>query len=103
MLGECRGWPWPAERLVETVDQANRIRAFIQGNYLVSGPLSDGDSLLDHGIIDSTGVLELVEFLETEFKITVSDHEMLPENLDSIAFIAAYVGRKLQGHEARCA
>lgn len=77
--------------LVKTQD---RIRDFVVGNFFVSTPLSDDESLLDQGIIDSTGVLEVVAFIETEFGITVRDEEMLPENLDSIAKIAAYVRRK---------
>lgn len=64
------------------------------GNFFVSTPLSDDESLLDRGIIDSTGVLEVVGFIEAEFGITVLDEEMLPDNLDSIARIAAYVRRK---------
>ena len=74
------------------------VRRFIGENFLFR---DDGDaltqdaSLLDAGIIDSTGVLELVCFLETTFGIEVQDDEMLPENLDSIRAIANYVGRKL--------
>jgi acyl carrier protein len=71
-----------------------RIREFVQQNFFVSGPLAETDSLLDRGIIDSTGVLEVVGFLETEFGIVVEDSEILPENLDSLARIAAYVERK---------
>jgi acyl carrier protein len=77
------------------VDRRNRIRDFIQRNFFVSGALSDEDSLLDLGIIDSTGVLEVVGFVESEFGVSVLDEEMLPDNLDSIARIAAYVARKL--------
>ena len=74
------------------------VRRFIGENFLFR---DDGDaithdaSLLDAGIIDSTGVLELVSFLETAFGIEVQDDEMLPENLDSIAAISNYVARKL--------
>ena len=74
------------------------VRQFIGENFLFR---DDGDaithdaSLLDAGIIDSTGVLELVCFLETTFGIEVQDGEMLPENLDSIRAIANYVDRKL--------
>jgi acyl carrier protein len=74
------------------------VRRFIGENFLFR---DDGDaiahdgSLLDAGIIDSTGVLELVCFLETTFGIEVQDDEMLPENLDSIRAIANYVARKL--------
>jgi len=75
------------------------VRRFIGENFLFR---DDGDaithdaSLLDAGIIDSTGVLELVSFLETTFGIEVQDDEMLPENLDSIRAIANYVSRKLE-------
>ena len=74
------------------------VRQFIGENFLFR---DDGDaithdaSLLDAGIIDSTGVLELVCFLETTFGIEVKDDEMLPKNLDSIRAIANYVDRKL--------
>jgi acyl carrier protein len=76
------------------VETRDRIRNFVVGNFFVSTPLSDDESLLDRGIIDSTGVLEVVGFIEAEFGITVLDEEMLPDNLDSIARIAAYVRRK---------
>ncbi len=75
----------------------SRVRAFIEENFLfredVSG-LADTDSLLENGIMDSTGILELVAFLESEFDIQMSDAEIVPENLDSIAAIAAYLERK---------
>ena len=51
-------------------------------------------SLLRQGIVDSTGILEVIIFLESQFGIQVLDEEMLPENLDSISRIAAYVARK---------
>jgi acyl carrier protein len=76
------------------VETQDRVRNFVVGNFFVSTPLSDEESLLDHGIIDSTGVLEVVAFIEAEFGITVLDEEMLPENFDSIARITAYVRRK---------
>ena len=50
--------------------------------------------MLDNGVIDSTGVLELIGFLQDEFGVEVADDEMVPANLDSIAKIEAYVGRK---------
>src|SRR5205823_4141294 len=56
---------------------------------------------LDAGIIDSTGVLELVCFLETTFGIEVQDDEMLPENLDSIRAISNYVARKLESRKVQ--
>jgi acyl carrier protein len=73
-----------------------QIRDFVATNFYVadSQSLEDGTSLLDQGIIDSTGVLEVILFIETTFGVTVEDSEMLPENLDSIERIATYVGRK---------
>ena len=75
-----------------------RVRTFIEENFLFSedlSNLSDTDSLLESGVMDSTGILELVAFLESEFPIQMSDSEIVPENLDSIASITAYLQRKL--------
>jgi acyl carrier protein len=73
-----------------------QVRDFVTANFYVADPksLEDRTSLLDHGIIDSTGVLEVIMFIETTFGVTVEDSEMLPENLDSIERIAAFVARK---------
>lgn len=75
-----------------------RIRQFIEKNfYLAEGTaFADDASLLDLGIIDSTGVLELVSFLEESFSIRVEDDELVPANLDSVANMVAYVERKLK-------
>jgi acyl carrier protein len=75
---------------------SEQIRKFVTTNFYVPNPagLADTASFLDSGIVDSTGVLEIVSFLETEFNITVEDSEMLPENLDTIANLAAFVERK---------
>ncbi len=73
------------------------IRKFVVDNFLFGqddSRLGDGDSFLEHGIIDSTGVLELVSFLETRFGMKIADAELLPENLDSIDGVAAFVRRK---------
>jgi acyl carrier protein len=74
-----------------------QIRDFIIQNFLFgdAGKLDDSASMLDKGIIDSTGILEVVQFLEDTFKISVLDEELLPENLDSVINIAAYLDRKL--------
>jgi acyl carrier protein len=71
-------------------------RAFVTSNFYVADPasLADGASLLERGIIDSTGLLEVILFIEETFGIKVEDNEMLPDNLDSIDRIADYVGRK---------
>lgn len=77
-------------------DVRARIRSFISDNFYLSGPLVDDASLLDEGVIDSTGVLEVIAFLEREFSIAVEDAEMLPENLDSVERIEAFVRRKTE-------
>jgi acyl carrier protein len=56
--------------------------------------LQNGDSLIDSGIVDSLGILDLVSFLETEFGLHVSDEELLPENFQTIECIAAMVQTK---------
>jgi acyl carrier protein len=73
-----------------------QLRQFITTNFYVANPdeLSDEASLLDAGVVDSTGVLEVIGFIEETFGIEVEDEEMIPENLDSIARIAALVARK---------
>lgn len=73
-----------------------QVRKFITTNFYVDSAdeLLDEDSLLDRGIVDSTGVLEVIAFLEETFGISVEDSEMLPDNLDSIARIASFVKRK---------
>ena len=73
-----------------------QIRAFVTSNFYVVDPaeLADDASLLDRGIIDSTGVLEVILFIEDTFGIKVEDNEMLPDNLDSIERITNFVARK---------
>jgi len=73
-----------------------QVRDFVTSNFYVADPksLEDATSLLDHGIIDSTGVLEVIMFIESTFGVTVEDSEMLPDNLDSIERITTFVERK---------
>ena len=81
----------------EPIDTYRRqVRDFLVSNfYIAEANLLEADtSLLDQGIIDSTGVLEVIGFIEETFGITVEDDELLPENLDSIQGIAQYVVRK---------
>ena len=72
------------------------IFTFVTTNSYVADPqaLSDEDSLFDAGIVDSTGVLDLIGFVEQEFGINVDDDDLVPENLDSISRLVAYVERK---------
>jgi acyl carrier protein len=75
---------------------SQHIRKFITQNFLLGFPnsLGDSDSFLERGVLDSTGVLELVGFLEETFGIRVAGEEMIPDNLDSIEKISAFVRRK---------
>jgi len=78
------------------VQSGPRIHEFIIDNFLFGkGAVAYHESLLEKGIIDSSGVLELVGFLEKEFGIQVADEDLVPENLDSIDNMCRYVERKL--------
>jgi acyl carrier protein len=73
------------------------IRGFLAENFPLGedpGNLPADASLLEAGIIDSTGVLELVGFIEETYDVRVEDEELLPENLDSIQSIVGFVERK---------
>jgi acyl carrier protein len=76
---------------------ASKISAFITDNLLLgrSVDVAGSDSFLEAGIIDSTGVLELVQFLEETWGFSVRDEEMVPDNLDSLAKLESFVGKKL--------
>lgn len=74
----------------------SQVRSYILENLMFSGnpaDLASDESLLDRGVIDSTGVLEIVLFLETTFGVKIKDSEMLPENFDSVDGIVRFVGR----------
>lgn len=79
-------------------DLKTQIKEFIIENFLFGNDdgLDDDTSFLEEGIIDSTGVLELISFLEEEFFIKVDDEELIPENLDSINNIAGFLEIKIQ-------
>ena len=75
-----------------------QVRDYVVENFMYSDDadeLADDLSLLDNGIMDSTGVLELVGFIEENFEIQVDDTELVPENFDSVDLITAYIQRKL--------
>jgi acyl carrier protein len=77
----------------------NKIRSFILDNFIFSDDddaLKNDESFLDNGILDSTGILEVIFFLDEEFKIKVNDDELIPENLDSVDRITAFIKRKTQ-------
>lgn len=83
---------------IEKSEISSQVREFVVNNFLMGGADSfeDNDSFLDKGIIDSTGVLEVIGFIEDTFNITVEDSEMLPENLDSVENIMNFVATKTQ-------
>jgi acyl carrier protein len=79
-------------------DVNSRVREFIKDNFMYRddrAELADTESLLEAGLIDSTGILELVAFIETEFSIQMADTDIVPDNLDSIDTIVRYVEGKL--------
>lgn len=81
-----------------------QVREFVVQNFLFGqGAVADDASFLEAGIIDSTGVLELVGFIESTFRISVADDELVPSNLDSVAALTGFVERKLNGRESQLA
>lgn len=77
-------------------DYANNVRGFIAENFLfrADAEIADDQSLLDSGVMDSTGVLELIAYLESTYGISVADEEIVPDNLDSISRVTAYLASK---------
>ncbi len=79
-------------------DIKGTVRQYILQNFLMGDmgvQLADDQSFLDHHIIDSTGFIELVTFLETTWNIRIQDEEMIPENLDSLEAIERFVRSKI--------
>lgn len=78
------------------MDVQARVKQFIVDNFYVSDPAELGaeTSLITGGYVDSTGMLEVITFLESEFGIRIKDQEMVPENLETIGRIAGFVARK---------
>jgi acyl carrier protein len=78
---------------------ASSLRTFITGHFPATKrrELRNDDSLLETGMIDSLGVLDLVSFIETEFQITVADEDLTPENFQTIEKMMAFVDRKRNG------
>ncbi len=79
------------------MDIRNQVKTFIVDNFMIGrdpAELTDSASLLELGVIDSTGVLELVGFLEEKFGFQVDDTELVPDNLDSIDNLERYIMSK---------
>jgi acyl carrier protein len=75
-----------------------KLRRYILESFLFTdddAALADSDSFLERGIVDSTGIMEVILFIEEEFGLTVGDEELVPENLDSIENLVSYVQKKL--------
>lgn len=85
-----------------TASVRERVRAFIGRSFYVAEPddLTDDGSLVASGIVDSTGILEVLAFIEAELGFAVADGEAVPANLDSIDNIVAFIERK-RGSRAR--
>ncbi len=77
------------------MDVRQTIREFIRSNFYVGDGVRDDESLIEGGVLDSTGVLEVVAFVESEFRLRFRDEEIAPENLETIGRIADYVTRRL--------
>lgn len=87
--------------MAETV--VSEIRAFVVANFLFGQEdksFTDGDSFLESGIIDSTGLLELVSFVEQTYGISIADRELLPENLDSLKNLSQFIALKRETAKA---
>lgn len=78
------------------MEHAEQIRTFVVNNFLFGdeSKLQDDTSFLDSGIIDSTGILEVITYLEETFELKVNDDELLPENLDSVNNIVRFIAEK---------
>lgn len=82
---------------VKTSTVSDVLVTFIKENFITGRSqkeISPEESLVDSGIIDSTGILELVMFLEEKYSITIEDEELIPENLDSVKNLVAFLERK---------
>lgn len=76
----------------------SQIHKFLYENFIFDGQIKidENASLLENGIVDSTGILELIMFIEETFQIEVQDDEVIPQNLDSIANLINFINFKLQ-------
>ena len=84
----------------------SRVRQFIQDTFLYMRPdyeLKDDSSLLGNGVIDSMGMMEMIQLLDDEFGITVDDADITEENLGTLNAIAAYVGSRIDSRDRQIA
>ena len=81
------------------MESEKKIRAYILENFLFTddqSALDSSDSFLETGILDSTGILEVIYFLEDDFGIKMKDEDMIPENLDSVNNIVKFIEKQVQ-------
>ena len=78
------------------------VREFVVENFLFGDgdQLQEETSFMESGIIDSTGILELITFLEEKYEIKIEDDELIPENLDNLQNVARFVDRKVEARSA---
>lgn len=91
--------PEPTTDEARGLQIAGTVKSYIVDNFLFGKGgenLSTETSLMEAGVIDSTGILELVSFLEETWEFQVDDEDLVPENLDSIDNVTAYIVRKIQ-------
>jgi acyl carrier protein len=84
---------------LQTGDIKEKIRNYIINNFLfgnVEEPIHDDDSFLETGIIDSTGILELIEYVEEMYSIKIEETELVPENLDSLNNLEKFIKEKIK-------
>jgi acyl carrier protein len=92
---QITGLPKSTEDIL--VENEKKLREYILDNFLFTDDqsmLKNDDSFLEKGIIDSTGIMELIFFMEEELGVKVEDEEMIPENLDSINSIMSFINKK---------
>jgi acyl carrier protein len=86
--------------MIDQQEIQTTVREFIQKNFIFDPTtvLVDGESLLGSGVIDSTGVLKLIGYLEEKFQLTFEDSELIGENFDTILKITAFLQKKIDKH-----
>lgn len=87
-----------ADTVLSTDEIKSDLRAFLVRNFIYTEDgfsFHDDESFLERGIIDSTGILELIDYLEETYRFSIDDIELIPENLDSVNRVEAFVTRKL--------
>jgi len=79
------------------MEHVEAVRSFVVTNFLFGdgGSIEEDTSFMEKGIIDSTGMLELIMFLEETYNIKIEDDELVPDNLDSLRNIGAFLSRKV--------